>query len=282
MGNQQSISTVINDTINRSITNVMMNSSQKCSQRNVLVQTMNFDNIKSGPGCSLQFSNISQDAKQSVNFSCSMDSQNASSLLSDFKTTLEQEAASKTGGLGGSVNSQAISTVNNALINEVTSNIDMNQVSECIQETLDEQTTNFTNITGYCPAWCNNPALCAGGLDPSVAVKLCDPSQCVVNFNNISQQLVQDATGKCLSSNKAVSDAVTKASNEISQKSTSAATGIDPASFMASMLPSIISSCIILVILSSVAGLYMYANKDTLKDTLKDTGETILKSGEMK
>jgi len=274
MGNQQSISTVINDTINRSITNVMMNSSQNCSQNNNLVQTMNFDNIKSGPGCSLRFSNISQDAKQSVNFSCSMDSQNASSLLSDFKTTLEQEAASKTGGLGGSLNSQAISTAQNSLINEVTSNINMNQVSECIQNTLAEQTANFTNITGSCPSWCNNPSLC-GGLDPSVAVKLCDPSQCVVDFNNVSQQLVQDAAGKCLSSNKAVSDAVTKASNEISQKATSAATGIDPASFMASLLPSIISIVIVLLILSSVAGLYMYVktNKGTLKDTLKDTGE---------
>jgi hypothetical protein len=256
MGNQQSISTVINDTINKSMTDVMMNSSQKCSQSNALVQTMNFDNIKSEPGCSLRFSNISQDAKQSPNFSCAQQAENSASLLSDFKTTLQQEADSKTGGLGGSINSQSISTVNNALINEVTSNINMNQVAECIQDTLAEQTTNFTNITGSCPSWCNNPALC-GGLDSSVAAKLCDPSQCVVDFNNISQQLVQNAVGTCLSENSNVVESVAKASNDISQSAKSAATGIDPASFMASMLPSIISLCIVLVILSILGFLYM-------------------------
>lgn len=259
MGNQQSISTVINDTINKSMTDVLMSSSQNCSQTNSLVQTMNFNNITSEPGCSLKFSNISQDAKQSPNFKCALQSENSSKLLTDFKTTLEQEASSKTSGIGGSLNSQSISDVKNRLINDITSKININTVANCVQDTLAEQTVNFTNIKGSCPSWCNNPALCAAGLPSDLALKLCDTNLCTVSYDKISQNLVQSVVGECLSENKNVSDAVNTASNEIKQTSTSSSTGFDPASFMTSLLPSIIISCIILVILSSIGYFMMSA-----------------------
>jgi hypothetical protein len=246
MGNQQSISRVINDTINKSLTNVVMNSSQTCQQVNASAQTLNFNNIQSN-GCTLNFSNISQETQQSPNFTCALKSENTSSLLSDFRTKLQQEANSKTSGVSGSLNNQAISEITNKLTNDITNNISITQMAECIQKTLDEQTQNYTNIKGVCPTWCNAPATCAQGLDPGIALKLCDTSQCVISFNNISQKLVQSAVGQCTSENKSVSDIVSKASNEIVQTATSASTGID---FLASLLPSIISSFIVLFILS--------------------------------
>lgn len=250
MGNQQSISNTISETINNSMTNVMMKSSQECTQTNTLAQTMNFDNITAKEGCSLSFTGIKQEAKQSPNFTCAMNSSNSSELSNAFKSQLEQQANAKVSGVGGALNSQAMSTNINNTINNIVTNVDVSQVATCVQDNLAEQTMNFQKIEASCPIYCRNPQLCNG-----LPESLCDFSKCEVKFADIEQNMVQEAVASCLSENETVQQAVNDISNEVKQTAISEAKGVDPAAlFSSSILPSLIITCIIL---SSAAFLFM-------------------------
>ncbi len=250
MANQQSVSNTISETINNSMTNVMMKSSQNCSQNNTQAQTMNFNNITAKDGCSLSFSGITQEAKQSPNFTCAMNSSNSSELSNALKSQLEQQANAKVSGLGGALNSQSISSNISKTINNIVTNIDISQVANCVQNNLSTQTMNFQQIQASCPTYCKNPQLCK-----DLPKSLCDMSKCEVKFGDIEQNMVQEAVASCLSANSNIQQVVNKISNEVKQAATAETKGIDPTSFLlSSMLPSLI---ITFIILSSSAFLFM-------------------------
>lgn len=247
MGNQQSISNTVNDTVNKALTNVMMSSSQNCGQNTSAVQTMNFENLTFDKGCRGAFTDISQKAEQSPNFSCAMDAKNSQELLSQFKTQLDQNAQSKVSGIGGALNSQAISNSINKLENEISNNINISNVATCVQDNLSQQTMNFKNMQVSCPIYCGDLSQCKD-LPPS----LCDMSQCKVPFENISQNLVQKAVANCLSSNSNVQSAINTASSEIKQSTASENTGVNMLTSLISFLIPCLIICIIISISSSL------------------------------
>jgi len=275
MGNQQSISNTISETINNSMTNVMMKSSQNCTQTNVASQIMNFEGITAREGCSLSFTGIKQEAKQSPNFTCAMSSANSSELSNALKSQLQQDAAAKVSGVGGALNSQAISTTITNTINNIATNVDVSQVANCVQDNLAEQTMNFQKIEASCPTYCRNPQLCKG------VESLCDFSKCEVKFADIEQNMVQEAVASCLSENATVQKAVNDITTEVKQTTTSEAKGVDPAAlFSSSILPSLIITCIIL---SSAAFLFMGGmggkpGENPLKDKMMEYAEGKLDS----
>lgn len=237
MGGKAS-SEVVNDTINKSVSNVLMQSSQSCSQNNSLTQDISFEKIKAADGCSLNFSGISQTAIQSPNFTCSSDSKNESQLATAFKTELQQqsEAALKGVALGAEVESE----IKNKLVNDITANINISQVSSCVQDNLAKQLLNFENISGSCPIYCRNPTICKD------VPQICDMDKCEITFKDISQSLTQEAVGNCLSSNTAVNQIVNDVSNKTQQKSSSKLEGIDPTA--SSAVASIgLSICVIVI-----------------------------------
>lgn len=243
MGNQQSTASAVSDVVNKSVTNVLLNTSSSCKQSNTSVQKLDFSNITAGEGCSLNFNNISQTSTQTPNFSCSNSASNEQNLLNQFKTQLDQQAQSTVAGLAGALNSQSSSQIVNNLKNKIENNINISSVSQCVQDNIAKQKQNYNKIVASCPGYCRNLQQCVG-VDP----KLCDMSKCSTNFSNISQAITQAAVGQCMSSNTNVTKAINDASNQISQIAKSENKGIDFAASLASLgvwfLPLII--CVVL------------------------------------
>jgi hypothetical protein len=243
MGNQQSRSDSISEIVNSSITNVMMERSSNCSSNNSLSQEIVFNNIKSGPGCNLKFSNISQKSLQAPNFSCSSDSQNDSDLTSKFMSELNQKAATAVAGIGGALNSEANSQTISKLKNQITNNIKVSQISQCVQNTIADQKQMYSLIEGSCPKYCDNPSSCvapliAAGMSPSdpMLAKMCDVDKCTMSFDNITQNLTQKAVGNCVSKDANITKAVDEASTQLEQTTSSKNTGWNPSVMSASYM----------------------------------------------
>jgi hypothetical protein len=263
MGNQQSISTAISDTVNKSMTNVLMSSSSSCTQNNTISQTLTFNNIDlKDTGCTPDFNNINQDSKQSPNFTCSSDNSNNTELLSQFKTQLDQEAKATAENFPIG-NQQSMTTTINNIVNDVTANIDIAQLSTCVQTNSTTQSQIYENIKSGCPKFCNDG--CPKG-------NSCDKSLCKVNFSNINQYATQSAVGSCLSSNSNVQKIITDASNTIKQSASSTTKGVDIAGIVNSIgdaissvisstwLPFIIIGLVIVCFCSSAAALFLSTN----------------------
>lgn len=274
MGNQQSTANTINDTVNKAMTNVLMNSSSNCSQNNSSVQELSFSDIKSDPGCRLNFSNISQTSVQTPNFTCSSDSKNNADLLNQFKTQLQQQAQATLSGIPGAINSQSVSNTVNKLQNDITNNINVNQVSNCVQNNLASQKAQFGHIESSCPGFCQTG--CPPGYN-------CDMNLCSVDFNNISQSITQAAVAKCVSSNSTVTNAVNNAANDLSQTSSAKNTGIDFTSlsslttvWIIFIVAAVLLSCLII---SSLFGVSQSDAGQQAIVKLSDAGATRLSGG---
>jgi|SRR6476660_3601682 len=91
---QSARSNILNETINKSATNVFLNSSANCGQNNSIIQQLSISDIKSQDGCGLEISDISQYSMQAPKFTCTSDTANETDLMAKFKTELEQNAKS--------------------------------------------------------------------------------------------------------------------------------------------------------------------------------------------
>ena len=213
MGNQQSTAEAITDTINDTVTNVMVSNQSLCGQNNSAIQSINIGNINA-KGCGFNMSGITQTSVQKPNFSCFSSQTNNASLLTSLKNSLQQQATSELSGLGGAINSQSLSTTASTLVNDITNNMNLTNLSSCIQNNIASQEFSQGNINVQCPSCCNNPG-------PS-----CNQRNCVVNISNLSQQLTQSAVANCLSENSNLLSVINQIASEISQKTASSNTGI--------------------------------------------------------
>ena len=133
----------------------------------------------------------------------------------------------------------------NDVKNKIVNNINMKNISECISNTVAEQTQNYKKLRFKCkmPGYCNT------GCPPGYT---CDMSKCDSKFElrNISQNLIQQATGTCTAKSENLNKIINEASSEIKQTSEATTKGIDPTMMsLMSALPSIITACIFLSIL---------------------------------
>lgn len=246
MGNQQSVSENISTTINKSMTDILMESSQSCSQNNNLAQTLTLNNIdSSGTNCRINISDNKQEAVQTPNFTCSQQTQQDNDLMAKLQTKLQQEAESKTSGvpLGSS---KAISANVANVVNEIETNVKISNVAKCVQDNSLSQDMVIKNIKSGCPGYCKKG--CKDGYT-------CDMSLCELKISNLGQVATQAAVAKCLSSNSQLNKVINDASTEISQSAKSATEGVQMA---ASSGVSCIICCIIISIIISV-GYSMYA-----------------------
>ncbi len=250
MGNSQSTSQAVSDIVNTSMTNVLMSSSNNCGQNNSASQQLDFNDISAGQGCNLSFDGISQKLIQTPNFTCSSNSNNESQLMASFQSQLDQNANAAVSGLPSALNSQAISQTISKLKTDISNNIQINQVSNCVQNNIAEQKMKFGKISTSCPAYCNNPLLCKG------VESLCDMSKCTTKFSNISQDLTQAAVSSCLASNANLTKVISDVSNKISQTAESKNTGISMAGIASSLIPLLIIVCIILSVYLYISGAF--------------------------
>jgi hypothetical protein len=217
MGNQQSIATTINNTINKSITNVLMSSSTSCNQNNSVQALISFNNITTKGGCQLKFDNISQTINAAPNLVCAQSSANQADLATKFQTELNQNTTAITSGLGGAINSTATTNAINKLKNEIINNINISSIANCVQNNIASATQNYSNITMDCTG-CG--LVCTG--KPQVCVNTCQQE-----WTNITQNLTLKAVANCTQTNTGISRAVAEASNSIEQTLNASNIGTD-------------------------------------------------------
>jgi len=240
MGGQQSRASTSIDLTNKVLTRVLLNSSNNCQQNSSNVQTINFDNIRADAGCSLNFSGISQKTRSAPNLVCAADNKNNTALMDEIKNDLQQTAKAETSGLAGALFSSSDSNNTANVVNEVVKNIDITNLSNCVNTSINQNTSNFTNIIGSCPAYCRDPKHVASPYD-----------NCKVDFNNISQDLLSQAVGNCTANNAGLVSATNKLDTAIKQEAEAKNTGINIA---ASLAGSLCFWCIIIIICSVLMG----------------------------
>lgn len=218
MGNQQSTSKTVSNIVNKVVSQVLVQNSSQCAQNNSSTQSISISNIQADKGCTLDFKNISQKSVQTPNFTCSSSTDNSAALQSTLASALKQEAASQVSGLAGALNSKSTATTLTNLANDISNNINITNVSQCVQNNLASQNLEITGVKASCPSFCND------GCTPG---NQCDMGRCTIRFEDISQELTQQAVANCLSSNSNVSSAISKASTELQQATVSKNEGID-------------------------------------------------------
>lgn len=212
--------------VNEAVTNVIMSSAQNCSANNANTQELYFRDIKV-KGCSVDFSNISQDMKVTQNFSCAQDSSQNVELLNKFKSELDAKTEASLKGI--TTSSTKAETITN-IKNKIETNINMSSVANCVANNINQQKMEFGKID----------VECAKGDR--------------VSFNNIGQKLVATQVAKCIQSNKQVSDLSNELDNEVKAATSSKNEGLtlggsfeSLASLGASLIPLLIGAAIILV-----------------------------------
>lgn len=245
MGNTTSASKVVNDVVNKSMTNVIMSNSSTCGQNNTGIQDVDFSNIKAAPGCSLDISS-SQKFSQVPNFSCVASNSNSISLQAAFETALSAAAKAEVSGQGIG-NSQSNSDVIQKVVNDISNNISVSTTSNCIQNSMANQKAIFDAIESSCPKICNQE-LKPSDFTPNFTLddygKLCTTS-----INSV-QELVQAATASCLADNTTIQEAITTVATQLKGEATSSTTGL-------TMAGSAGVSFIILLILCVILSAYM-------------------------
>ncbi len=282
MGNQQSRSSIVQDVVNKSVSNVLMSSSSSCSQNNSMSQDLNISDIIVHGG-SLEVSGISQTGQQIPNFTCSSDSANSSSLANQFKTQLDQQATSALSGLGGAANSESNSSVVGNLKNEIEQNINISNVSKCVQDNLAKQKTNIGKFE------INVPGYCATGCPPGYS---CDMDACTVKVKDISQSLTQSAVGQCMASNQNLQQAINSASNQIKTSSVAENKGIDVAGMFNSLVSAVtgpmkyfvIGIIVVIILVILVGGYFLMspAGQEISTNIVRYGGKSLKKLSKMK
>lgn len=214
MGNQQSVAQVKNEVVNKSIANVLMQSSQECAQNNSSIQTMNISGIQNDCG-GVKISGVNQKSVQAPNFSCSNDTQNSADLMNKLKSQLEANATNELSGVPGALNSQQITDTKNTIINDIQKNINISSVSKCVQDNVASQAMNLTNYIVKCPKCCDL-GTCKD------EARTCNRD---ININDISQDITQSAVASCYqASDNKVTDLV-ESLQQAESKSESKSTG---------------------------------------------------------
>lgn len=191
--------------VNSSISSVLMQSSSSCqSQLNSDQQlTWNDLTINASDKCQIKWDNINQTANIAPNMSCAQSVSNAASLQTDLQTKLQQNATAVMSGLPTTAVSKVDTSNVSNILNQISNSVNMTNLSQCIQSTLNRQSAQ----------WSNFKITCTG--------------EAVIEWSNITQTIIENAVMKCTQETKGVADLINQLSNELSQTADSEDKGFD-------------------------------------------------------
>lgn len=217
---QRSTSESISNIINKSITDTIIGNSQNCSQSNSSSQKLNISKLKT-KGCPITISNISQNTQSAPDFSCFAKTLNTTDFTNDFKNNIKQNTKAETSGLAGAIWSEAYSSTINNNITTIENSLNLQNLSQCIQDNTAEQIANINNIEVDCSP-------CYGNFCKTYPTsEMCTFCKGGININNFSQKVLQTAVGNCTANNSSMQKIISSMSNEVTQVASSKATGID-------------------------------------------------------
>lgn len=236
MGNfQSSVSYSESNLVTNAVTNVLMESSSLCTQSGAFVQQMDINNVMNN--CAegdINITGVSQNMEIRLNFTCAQSVEQESGLLQKFKNDLDKQISAKTEGAGLPLSSnQSMSASITKIKNNITTNIKISNVAQCVQNTIASQRMTLSNIIRNCPKG-------AGSGN--------------INIRDIKQQLVASSVASCIQNNKALNKASQELENKLKEFLESSTKGIDPMSSsvvsIASIVACVVFALIVFLVLS--------------------------------
>lgn len=185
--------------VNKAMTNVMMKNTSNCKASGGVKQTLNLGKIKSD-GCQVIMDGISQNAVSELNFSCVQDSGNDAEILGEFKSELDKELKAQLSGLGINNKSEVDSITN--ITNDISTNISMENLSECIASNFTDQKMETGDIEVKCYEWQT-------------------PFERRVTVKNVNQAAVSKTTATCLQTQKQATESINKLESILKEKAKS-------------------------------------------------------------
>lgn len=229
MGAQISTSSTVSNIINKSITDIIIKNSQNCSQSNSSSQKLNISQLKT-KGCPVKISNISQNSTSSPNFECYASILNSTDFKNNFANAIKQNAESETKGVGGAIASVASSATSSNNITEIQNNLNIENLSKCIQNNSADQIANINNIEVDCSP-------CYGDFCKSnPSSEMCIFCKGGITIDNITQKVLQTAVGNCTIGNTSMQKTISDIANKVDQDASSKVSGIDPSIILISIV----------------------------------------------
>lgn len=187
--------------VNDILTNLLVDISSKCKTTSTNTQstsnnTFTFSGIKNS---TINVQAIQQ-IKATLTSTCLASNEIQNKLAQDFKAQLESETRQRMSGASAFSTSE-VNTVN-SLINEITSNINIKSLTECITKTVNDQQM-FNNV---------------------VTFKNIDSSN--ISFS-LSQYIIGELVHNCLLSNDTLNSAALQLENLFEQKTSQETKGFD-------------------------------------------------------
>jgi len=211
MGAQISKAKTETESVIKIVSNIIVSSSQNCSGNIDINQEMTFSDIKT-KGCTLNFSNISQESTISQNFSCAQNSDNSADLQSKLKESLDAATEAATKGMTIGLNSSDSETITR-LKKDVVSNVNISSIANCVASAIAGQKMLFEKIEADCT--------------------LADDK--TVTFNNIKQLVTITQVTKCIQENSQALKSVNDFENELKIRTSASTSGIELPDFLASL-----------------------------------------------
>lgn len=217
MGAQESKTVAVNNITQEAITDVMMESSQECSQSSNNNQTMKFSDFNCGGNFNM--SGINQKSEIKQNFTCAQDTNQSTDLQAKLQQELKNKLEAATSGIGIGYNSSQSEAYNN-ISNKIVNNINIKNTAKCMSDAMQNQSliVEKINARGDC------------------------------NINNISQQIVGDLVSNCTQSNKALAKAISEAQSKVDNEISASTKGVSGFEFFLILLG--------IVAMIVVAGIY--------------------------
>ena len=218
------------------ITNVLMDSSTKCSSNQENIQKLTISDINA-IDCQVDINNISQTQNLNQNFSCSQNITNESNLIAQLKTELDNAAKASTNGIGGVFSQSKVGEISKSETN-VINTINMSDIASCVNKSLNSQDLKLKKFDVKCPT-------------SSMAVLL---GQNKLTIQNVSQTIVGNQVASCIQNKADLVAAANSFDSAVKASADASVTGITVSGSIACCIVCIIISVILYFVFGSSSG----------------------------
>lgn len=241
------MSTAINDIINRTVNNISTDIKSSCIIDNTNRQNVDI-NLSKITGCGLNITGINQN----INATSTMDCKNANidqtTLMNTLTNNLEAGAKTVKDSPFFSFGDQASATAINKALNEVTNNVNVSKIAESIMKSLNDQ-----NIAINIQEW-----KCVPHKDKKGNIIGTE-----LNIGDINQDILNNVVLNALTENQSVVDAATTIDNTM--KANASATSLGLSAAMLALLVPLIIIFLIFGIFGALKGQGSKGSSDTKK-----------------
>lgn len=190
MGATVSKQQLLIDTINKTVSDVLLENTSSCGINNSILQSMNFSNFDL-ENCDLSLSNINQTSNSSIQLKCINSNINEIDTINKIKNNLTNNFKSEVSGINFGFNININETIDKK-VNEIVNNINIRNISQCVNNSITQQIMDFGKIK----------------------IKNCKTP---VTLNNISQHIINKQVADCINKNENITKIVNDLVNETKQ-----------------------------------------------------------------